>query len=351
MVLASKTKTPSIHQKKRQGQHHKPSKAYHKTYWPYLPMLFIVALGIAVNGFWGHASHGVLGYATDVSASELLADTNVQRTANGEGGLNLNSQLDNAAQAKANNMAALNYWSHDTPSGQPPWVFIQAAGYSYTAAGENLAYGFDTSQDVLTAWMGSPDHRANILNGAYRDVGFGIANSTNYQSSGPETIIVAEYGEPASSPAPVQHTQASTPVTTPTPVATTAPTPTSTASPVTTQSNTATPTPTVSTAKPSTPPSTADPKPTPASTPVSLEATPVSRMALISNNAAPVSAFMVTMVAVLCFAILFVRHGIIWKRVLQEGEEFAIRYHVLDVVLITVGVVGFLVTRNAGFIH
>src|SRR5580700_8473836 len=175
MVLASKqTKTPSIHHRKRHGQHHKSTKDYNKTYLPYLPLILIVVLGIGINSFWSHSQHSVLGYATDMSVSELYTDTNAERSANGETALNLNSKLDAAAQAKADNMVALDYWSHDTPSGQPPWVFISNAGYDYVAAGENLAYGFDTSEDVLTAWMGSPEHRANILDSAYQDVGFGI---------------------------------------------------------------------------------------------------------------------------------------------------------------------------------
>lgn len=347
MVLASsKTKTPSIHHKKRYGHHHKQTKVYHKTYWPYLPLIAIVVLGIGANSLWTHASHGVLGYATDMSASELLDATNAQRVSNGETALSLNSQLDNAAQAKADNMVALNYWAHDTPSGQPPWVFITAAGYSYTAAGENLAYGFDTSQDVITAWMGSTEHRANILGGAYKDVGFGIANSDNYQGGGPETIVVAEYGEPATvTPAPVSSAPASqTPVATPaTPTSTATPTPTTTPSP--------TPIPPVSSLKNAGPPSSSEPKATPSSTPVALQATPVTRLQLISNNAAPLSAFTVTLLAAACFGAIFVRHGLIWRRVIREGEAFVVRYHALDITFVILGVVGFIVTRGAGFIH
>jgi hypothetical protein len=72
---------------------------------------------------------------------------------------------------------------------------------------------------------------------------------------------------------------------------------------------------------------------------------------LISNNAAPLSAFTVSLIAALCIGTLFVRHGLIWRRVLRKGEKFAIRYHMLDIVLVTLGVLGFLLTRSAGFIH
>src|SRR6185369_9999820 len=107
--------------------------------------------------------------------------------------LQLNDQLAAAAQAKANDMARRGYWSHVTPDGKQPWSFVEASGYQYEAAGENLAYGFGSSDEVMTAWMHSPEHRANILNSVYQDVGFATANVPNYRGTGPETIVVAMY--------------------------------------------------------------------------------------------------------------------------------------------------------------
>jgi hypothetical protein len=349
MVLATRQKRPtSVHHRKRNGQHHKATKTYTKTYWPYLPLLIIIGLGIGFNSLWAHNQRDVLGYATDMSATDLLTDTNVQRTANGETGLNLNSELDAAAQAKANNMVALDYWSHDTPSGQPPWVFITQAGYNYIAAGENLAYGFDTSQDVITAWMGSPEHRANILDSSYQDVGFGIANSTDYQSTGPETIVVAEYGEPAAPPAPTP--APSTPAPT-TPVATsTQSTPTTTSTPASTPTTATPPQTTTATPKPATT-TPASSKTTTQAPSLALQARPVSRIQLITNSASPWSVFATSSIATICIVLFLLRHGLIWRRVLRKGERFAIHYHALDIILVSAGVIGFLLTRNAGMIH
>src|SRR5688572_6890212 len=114
MVLASSSKpneTPG--HRKRRGQHHKVSKHYVKTYWPYLPMLLIVGLGFVLNSVWG-VRGGVLSYATAVSSTSLLQETNIQRGNNGKAALALNSQLNAAAQEKANDMAARDYWSHTT---------------------------------------------------------------------------------------------------------------------------------------------------------------------------------------------------------------------------------------------
>ncbi len=152
----------------------------------------------------------VLGYATDMSRRQLLADTNQARTGHDLSALKENRKLDASAQAKAEDMIKHNYWSHVSPSGEQPWQFFKAAGYDYQKAGENLAYGFKTADGTVEAWMKSPKHRANIL-GHYRDVGFGIASSDDYQG-GRYTVVVAHYGLPAASPvAGVQAATNSTP--------------------------------------------------------------------------------------------------------------------------------------------
>lgn len=166
-------------------------------------MIFMAMMG----GFAGGVAHfgqsvAVLAYATNVSHGGLLASTNQQRSANGLGTLGIDSLLNSAAQAKANDMVAKDYWSHTSPDGRQPWDFILAAGYSYNKAGENLAYGALTSEQTVQAWMDSPGHRANILKPEFSQVGFGFANSANYQGSGPQTVIVAMYATPYGAPAP-----------------------------------------------------------------------------------------------------------------------------------------------------
>lgn len=167
--------------------------------------VFATVLSLQPHSTLPH-SRQVLAYATNTSTGGLLSATNTQRNNNGASSLTANSKLQTAAQNKANDMVARNYWSHNTPDGEEPWVFIDAAGYSYEAAGENLAYGFMTSSDTVTGWMNSPPHRSNMLSNTFTEVGFGIANSANYVGDGPQTVVVAMYGKPlgASTPAPVQ---------------------------------------------------------------------------------------------------------------------------------------------------
>lgn len=171
-----------------------------------------IAITLAASVLWaqpqfGFLQHdrGVLAYATNVSVAGLLDATNTQRSANSVGLLSENAQLNAAAQAKANDMVARDYWSHQTPDGEQPWVFITNAGYHYLSAGENLAYGFMTSSSTVTGWMNSPPHKANLLSPTFTEVGFGIANSPSYVGNGPQTIVVAMYGKPqvlAATPAP-----------------------------------------------------------------------------------------------------------------------------------------------------
>jgi hypothetical protein len=205
MAIVSKAKKQPAHIRKLSGGHHRKSKSYSKPYWPYLPMLAVIGLGLLVNTLWANTGH-ILGVHSDLSATTLLATTNAARTSDHEPSLTFNSQLMQAAQTKAADMVAQNYWSHDTPEGKTPWTFITAAGYDYQLAGENLAYGFSDGSSLISAWMSSPEHRANILNTDFQNVGFGIASSPDYQNKGPEIIVVALYAEPVVSAVSISFT-------------------------------------------------------------------------------------------------------------------------------------------------
>lgn len=185
---------------------HKHTKNYLQHYWPYLPMLSLILIGLWYirPASWKINSAHTLAYATDVTNQGLLTSTNEQRLKAGDNPLKLNTQLTSAAQTKAQDMVTRNYWSHNTPDGGPPWIFILNAGYQYQKAGENLAYGFPTVNDTITGWMNSPTHRANLLDSNFMDVGFGSANSDNFNNSGSVTVVVAMYGRPANAPPIVQ---------------------------------------------------------------------------------------------------------------------------------------------------
>lgn len=131
----------------------------------------------------------VLGLSTDISSQQLLLLVNQKREANGLPPLILNEKLSLAAIDKAKDMFAKNYWAHDSPDGETPWVFIKRSGYNYVYAGENLARGFDNTDNVVNAWMASAKHKANLLSQNYRDVGFAIEVG---KLNGEETVLVVQ---------------------------------------------------------------------------------------------------------------------------------------------------------------
>lgn len=336
-LTKTKPKRPSPDHRKRHGRHHRHSHEYVKTYWPYLPMVTIFAAGLIASSWVGSIHKNVLGYATDMSAASLLADTNQQRSDNNETSLDLNDKLNQAAQAKANDMAARDYWSHNTPDGQTPWTFITAAGYNYQIAGENLAYGFATAADTITGWMNSPEHRANILNTSYHDVGFGIVNIANYQGSGPETLVVAMYGslpsEAAALSTPTAPAQTAKQAPAPTPAA--APAPEPAATPVSTAA-----------------PAASNPANDTSRKQDTIEPSQqrVTQLELVSSNT-PLNALAVVLLGGSAFAFLIVRHSWAWRRMLVKGEKFVLHHPVLDISAITVISAVLVLSHTAGLIR
>ncbi len=113
-----------------------------------------------------------------LSEQLILAETNPQRESIAVAPLAVDPLLSEAARMKAEDMIARDYFSHLGPSGELPWVWINNVGYSYAAAGENLAIDFSDPAALVRAWMASPTHAANIQNGTFTDVGVGVASGT-----------------------------------------------------------------------------------------------------------------------------------------------------------------------------
>ncbi len=127
-----------------------------------------------------------------VFPASITTFTNAQRSGLRAPALTENALLAKAAQAKAEDMALRGYFSHNTPDGKRPWVWLDEVGYNYQYAGENLAVRFVDSSEVVNAWMRSPSHRANIVNPSYREVGVGVADGL-YRGQ-PATYVVQFFG-------------------------------------------------------------------------------------------------------------------------------------------------------------
>ena len=181
-----------------------PHKGNH--YRPHLVRLHgitaVLVFAVVMQLAYGLVSSGrleVLGRVSDISASDLVADTNAQREKMSLPGLKVNDALTSAAFLKAKDMFANNYWAHTSPEGVSPWKWVGDAGYNYDVAGENLAKNYPTAQATVDAWMQSATHRANILNNKYQDIGLAVVNGM--LDGRDTTLIVAYYGSPVTAAA------------------------------------------------------------------------------------------------------------------------------------------------------
>jgi uncharacterized protein YkwD len=114
------------------------------------------------------------------ATARVVQLVNSERGKNGCAPLTVNAKLTRAAQDHTADMAAHRTMSHTGSDGSSPGDRITAAGYSWRSYGENVAYGYSTPESVMTAWMNSPGHRANILNCAFKEIGVGYAQPGNY---------------------------------------------------------------------------------------------------------------------------------------------------------------------------
>lgn len=173
--------------------HKDTHKKAHLLSWEGLVIYILIFILLQVSiSIVGYTKPGVLGINSNIDQKTVIDLTNKEREKNGLGALVENEALDKAAALKAQNMFTENYWAHFAPSGKTPWDFIQASGYHFTYAGENLAKNFYNSNEVVTAWMNSPTHRDNLLNANYKDIGIAVVDGVlNGQKT---TLVVQEFG-------------------------------------------------------------------------------------------------------------------------------------------------------------
>jgi hypothetical protein len=327
-------------------------RSFEKVYWPFIPVVLAIGILLSVGASSGnlqayvkHPDGRVLAYSSSMSIGGLLADTNTARAANGVAALSLSAKLDAAAQNSADDMAARNYWSHNTPEGNPPWIWVTGQGYSYQKLGQNLATGFSDEQNTINGWMNSPPHRENLLDPAFKEVGFGYANNPDYTAAGggPMTIIVAFYGQPkvlsAATPAPVAPTVK--------PATPSAPQPTAAA-----QQPAQSPAPASSVPKPSNPVVTSQPET--AKTAEQSGVTPAKQTRIqvtLSNSKIAPAAGATSLLAIIIFAFWASRHMRTLHKFLLKGERYVVRHPLTDIGLLILACLLFILSQTAGLIQ
>lgn len=130
--------------------------------------------------------------ASEISPEKVIELVNEARMAANIKAVENNASLQLAAEKKAQDMIDNNYFAHVSPQGKTPWIFIEAEGYNYRFAGENLAINFTDAARQQKAWMDSALHRKNILNKNYTETG--VAVKRGFIEGRQTTVTVQEFG-------------------------------------------------------------------------------------------------------------------------------------------------------------
>lgn len=133
-----------------------------------------------------------------ITIENLLTAHNEYRQDSGVGLLRLNSLLNESAKKKAEVMVATQCWSHYCPPGKSPWDFFDDAQYDYIYAGENLAEGYYSIDNLMQAWINSKTHRDNIVKSEFTEVGFSIIYS-DYLNNPNNLLVVVHFGSSSQS--------------------------------------------------------------------------------------------------------------------------------------------------------
>jgi len=111
--------------------------------------------------------------------NEVVNSVNRLRVKNGLSPLKQNLTLCKAARAKSTDMIENNYFAHQSPTLGSPFTMMQSFGIAFSAAGENIAYGQISAEEVMEDWISSPGHKANIMSDIYDQIGVGAAKADN----------------------------------------------------------------------------------------------------------------------------------------------------------------------------
>ena len=127
---------------------------------------------------WGAGENVIILPAKSI-AEDMLDEVNAYRRAAGLAELTLSEDLTKVAQTKAEDMRDRQYFDHTSPTYGSPFDMMKKFGIGFRTAGENIAMGQESVEEVMVDWMLSPGHRANILNGKYTKLGVGYCTDAS----------------------------------------------------------------------------------------------------------------------------------------------------------------------------
>lgn len=127
-----------------------------------------------------HGENKVEQSAPSAEAEKVLQLVNAEREKAGLKPLKMSEELRSIANLKARDMGEKGYFDHNSPTYGSPFEMLQRFGVHYRAAGENIAAGQKTPEEVMQSWMNSSGHRANILNANFDSIGIGVYSGGKY---------------------------------------------------------------------------------------------------------------------------------------------------------------------------
>lgn len=133
-----------------------------------------------------HAS----GMRADITAENVILLMNAEREAHGLEPLLADPRLAQAAADRMRHMEEEGFWAHQSPDGMTPFTWLRVRAYDFSRAGENLAAGFETARLLVSSWMESPGHRANILSADFEDCGIAIIDGATTGPAAGKSVVV-----------------------------------------------------------------------------------------------------------------------------------------------------------------
>lgn len=128
--------------------------------------------------------------SNEITAENVVARMNAERAARGLAPLRVNATLSHAAEDRMRDMEDGGWWSHESPEGRSPFVWMSQRAYAYQYAGENLASGFETVGLLVESWMESRGHRENILSANYDECGVAIIEGSTIRPAAGKSVVV-----------------------------------------------------------------------------------------------------------------------------------------------------------------
>jgi uncharacterized protein YkwD len=135
-------------------------------------------------------SLGATDFSNEITVENVIALMNEYRAVRGLAPLHHDGDLAKAAEDRMRDMEDGGWWSHESPEGTSPFIWLRTRNYDYAYAGENLAVGFETARLLVSSWMESAGHRQNILGPQFSDCGIAIIEGSTKGPMNGKSVVV-----------------------------------------------------------------------------------------------------------------------------------------------------------------